>query len=96
MAVNELMVDIGDTFGLSQLVLEPTRKRNTLDLVFTTVPDLVSNINVISGMSDHEAVTFQYDHKADINKKKPRKVYIFKKADHDAIKNDLENFRYGF
>ena len=34
--VNELLVDIADRFALTQIVEEPTRQHNILDLVFST------------------------------------------------------------
>ena len=39
--INELMLDIIDQLGLTQMVLQPTRMGNILDLVLTSVPDLV-------------------------------------------------------
>ncbi len=46
--------------GLSQLVTEPTRGDNLLDLVFISEPNLVSHISVEEpfGESDHNAVKF--------------------------------------
>jgi hypothetical protein len=43
------------------MVNEPTRldSGNILDLVLTSNPALISNVNTVSGMSDHEAVLFQ-------------------------------------
>ena len=44
--------------GLEQLVLEPTRGKNVLDLIFCSYPHIISDINIIPGMSDHEAILF--------------------------------------
>ncbi len=51
--VNRLMLDIAEEHGLQQTVHEPTRLESILDLLFTTYPDLVGNVQVSSGMSDH-------------------------------------------
>ena len=37
----------------------PTRNSNTLDLVLAIQPNLLSEIQVVPGISDHEAVLFQ-------------------------------------
>ena len=43
---------------LDQLVTTPTWENSILDLVLTTDPNLISELAVILGMSDHEAVFF--------------------------------------
>ena len=45
-----------DEFNLTQVVEEPTRHNNILDLVFTSYPDLIEGTYVVPGMSDHSAV----------------------------------------
>ena len=40
-------------YGLTQLVTEPTRLNNTLDLFFTDHPSQITNINILPGMSNH-------------------------------------------
>lgn len=55
-AVSEKMIDLADNFNLTQIIHEPTRQGNILDLVFTTHPDLMDRTYVVPGMSDHDAV----------------------------------------
>ena len=50
------MLGIMDEFSLTQVVEEPTRHNNILNLVFTTHPDLIEGTYVAPGMSDHSAV----------------------------------------
>ena len=45
-----------DDNSLSQCVHEPTRKKNILDLLLTTNPDLIHTVNIEPGMSDHRIV----------------------------------------
>ena len=54
-------LEIVSEYGLTNMVNEPTRlvSGNILDLVLTSNPALISNVNTVSGMSDHEAVLFQ-------------------------------------
>ena len=55
----ELFLDLLNDFALEQQVKEPTRGTRILDLVLSLQSQLISNVSVIPGMSDHEAVTFQ-------------------------------------
>ena len=73
-----------------QHVKQPTRKGNILDLVLTTNPNLVENVQVVDGMSDHDAVLVDITLKPSINRKQPRKVFLFKKGDIESARNDLK------
>lgn len=53
------LIDILNDFALKQQVKEPTRNTHILDLVLSSQPQLISDVLVIFGMSDHEAVNFQ-------------------------------------
>ena len=41
---------------LEQIVTSPIRSQNILDLFFTTIPTLVSKVQVLPGWSDHDIV----------------------------------------
>ncbi|EDO34832.1 predicted protein, partial [Nematostella vectensis] len=70
--------------------MEPTRGENTLDLVLTTCPEMVLDLVVEPGMSDHDLVLFDLNLKPSFNKKKPLKVFVFKKGNMGAVKTDLK------
>ena len=53
-------------YGLTQLVTEPTRFNNTLDLFFTDHPSQITSINILPGMSDHDIVMFTADIKPEL------------------------------
>jgi len=91
--VNNRFVDVCEILGLTQIVKEPTRNGNTLDLFLVTSPDRCEDINILPGVSDHEGVSIVYKQHISRNKKPPRNVYIFKRADMDAIKHELHNYR---
>ena len=55
--------DILDDNGLVQLVEEPTRGPNTLDLVITNNPTRFTRTKVIPGVSDHDIVFGEIDTK---------------------------------
>ena len=47
-----------NTDVLNQLVKEPTRDDNILDLVMTNKVNIINNVRVIPGISDHDMVVF--------------------------------------
>ncbi|XP_072022866.1 uncharacterized protein [Amphiura filiformis] len=96
LAVNEAMLDLVNKFNLERKVLEPTRLDNILDLILTTVPECVKDVMVIPGMSDHEAVTAECDTNIQTNKKKPRAVHIYRKANIEGIEKELNEFSQDF
>ena len=53
-----LTMDVVKDNFLTQLVNEPTRESNILDLVLTTSPDLVNDLVVGEPFSDHNSISF--------------------------------------
>ena len=95
--VNHPLVDTINDNNLEQLVGEPTRGANTLHLLFSSFPGFISNILIISGISDHLAVAFSLD----INARLPVKPlqhpsYLFDKANLSALKSHLLYFQQQF
>ncbi len=95
-AINEAMLDIAQEFTLEQKVQVPTHGENTLDLIFTTCPDLVSDIRTIPGMCKHEGVLANVDLKAKINHQVKRKIHVYSQANWENIRNDISHFRDSF
>ena len=56
---------------------QSTRIGNILDLVLTTNPNLVKNVQIVDGMSDHGAVIVDVTLKPSIDRKQSRKVFLF-------------------
>ena len=71
---------------------ESTRGQNLLDLFCCNKPSLVKACISIPGISDHSIVLADCDLKATINKKPPRKVYQWSKADWQLIKEQTVIF----
>ena len=88
--INEKMLEITSEYNLEQTVKEQTRSGNILDLVFTTNPGLIDKIEIHPGMSDHQVVITDINTRAKVCKKKPRTVYLYKKADMDSVKLDID------
>ena len=54
----KLIFDTIHDHGLDQLVTEATCDNTTLDLILCSHPYVISDINIIRGISDHEALLF--------------------------------------
>jgi hypothetical protein len=88
----EKIIDLVNDYGLNQMVEEPTyRHTSILDLFFTNTPGLVSKTYTAPGIStnDHDLVVIETFLKAEINKKAPRKVFVFGKGDLTQIRYDM-------
>ena len=83
------MVDVALDYGLQQLVDRPTRGENKLDLFFTNNDLLVQHVNVKPGISDHDYVEIMCDIKLARVKSPPRKVFLWKIANYQAISDDI-------
>ena len=51
-----------------------------------------SNINIVPGICDHGAITVTVNQNARVNHKPPRKVYQFKKADMNQVRDKCKQF----
>lgn len=82
--------------GLKQLVREPTRGVNCLDLFFTNTPDLTNKCSIIPGLSDHEAVLVET--KLKLTKKKPvkRNINLWKKVNEEKLRKECNEFKTSF
>ena len=74
----QILIDVMNDHGLEQLVHFPTREKNTLDLILTSLPGQFQEIHSPDKLSDHDRLrNFESLHSP---KKKPRrKVYLYKK-----------------
>ena len=59
--LNQTLLDLVNDNMLSQMQHAPIRGDNILDLCFTTLPDQIKRVEVVPGISDHEAVTIHLD-----------------------------------
>ena len=82
-AVAKSLCDITLDHSLSQMVPEPTRINNLLDLVLTNNCELIQDVNVVDGIpgGDHDAVDFTINCGKRPVSQCRRLVYNFKKAD---------------
>jgi hypothetical protein len=64
---------------------------NILDLVLSTNPDIIYDLEIHPGMSDHNAITYQVNLSVKRQKKPDRYVYQYKKENIENIKKDMED-----
>ncbi|XP_071502572.1 uncharacterized protein, partial [Diadema antillarum] len=91
-AVSRKVIDIMNDNNLQQLVKDPTRAENILDLCFTNHPASAESVKVDHGISDHDMVIIEAVLKPKVNRPPKRKVYIYKKANFEEINRDMEDF----
>ena len=84
--------------SLSQVVKIPTRNDRTLDLLFTNSPSPVNRVKGMPpiGKADHDIIHVEYDIKAKRIKQAPRKIYLYKRADMEGLRDHLARFRDSF
>ena len=83
-------------YNFTQVVTEPTRKDNILDLFLTTNPTLINRVNCSPGLGDHDVVSAEALLKPTLHKQKPRKVFIFSKADWPTLKAKMKLYQQSF
>ena len=80
-----------DDTGLVQLIDQPTRKENTLDLVVTNLPNQVPRIEIIPGISDHDIVFIEFNITPSKIRQIPRNIPLYSKANWTTLKNEVTN-----
>ena len=53
----QILIDIMNDHGLKQMVHFPTREKNTLDLILTTLPGQLKDVHSPDKLSDHDIVS---------------------------------------
>ena len=76
--------------GMEQMVKEPTREDNILDLVISNHPHNIPRIEVAPGLSDHRIVFFEYTATPPRIRQPPRLIPLYEKADWIGIKTEME------
>ena len=82
--------------GLEQIIDFLTREQNTLDLLLTDCPSLVTETYSAPGLSDHHVVVVKHQLKATINKKAVREAPLYHKAKWSDMVDDLTRFSPGY
>ena len=77
---------------LEQIVHFPTRKKNTLNLILTTLPGKFRDIHSPDKLSDHGIVSGTLKISIPPIKKPRRRVYLYQKCDYESMKKDTLEF----
>ena len=92
----ELLLSSLNTHALAQIHKEPTREENILDLLITNKPGLIKSSHSVPGISDHCAVETELDIDPPYRRTKPRPVRQFKKANWEAIRQQIRSYWTSF
>jgi hypothetical protein len=87
-------MDVLNNNALTQLVEEPTRQQNTLDLILTNHPGKVIRTDTIPGISNHDIVYTEFDLRPVKLQQKPRTIPLYNKANWYGMKIDLQNIKH--
>ena len=90
--LKEKLIEVISKAGLQQMQREPTRGQSLLDLLCCNKSSLVKARISIPGISVHSIILADCDLNATINKKPPRKVYQWSKADWQLVKEQTVMF----
>ena len=90
----KLSTEFCDTINdhsLDQLVSEPTRNGNILDLLLTNTTGIIHDVEVVEGIhgSDHEAIHFSIKSATPRRSTAPRAIYNFRAANFDQFREVL-------
>jgi len=93
----EFLLEFVQDFLLEQIVLNPTRGNNILDLCFTSHPDSINQCKTVTGFSDHDTAIVEMLYNIPINKKPKKQTYCYNRADWDGLCEEVtEISRYYF
>ena len=91
-AISKLLIDIIYNHNLQQMVTEPTRDGNILDLIFTNMPSLVQSVSILPGLSDHNVVSVEMLTSIQRLKSPRRKLFLYNKGNFEKINEDLDKY----
>jgi hypothetical protein len=89
--INKKLTDIVNENDLTQIVREPTRGNNIIDLMLTTNHGLISSVEVHPGMSDHNVIITDVNLQTKSAKTKPHRVLLYRKADTDRLNTFIKD-----
>ena len=88
----EKFIEILNDHNLEQLVHFPSRERNTLDLIITSLPGKFLDVQSMDRLSDHDIVSGTLKVVFPPIKKPRRKVYRYQKGDYESMRTDALRF----
>lgn len=86
------LINLTLDFNLFQIIKEPTRALNILDLVFTNVPDTVVSLSNVDGFSDHNLIQLTLNIPKPVPGTTKKQIRDYNRANYDEINSELEHF----
>ena len=93
LTLHQCFGDILDDNALVQVVREPTRGQNTLDLMITNNPGIITCNTVVPGLSDHDIPLIELDVNPALRKQKKRQVPQYRKANWKGLEGHMKQVR---
>ena len=81
----QILIDIMNDHGLEQMVHFPSREKNTLDFILTSLPGQFQDVHSPDKLSDHDIVSGTLKIFIPSIKKLRRKVYLYQKGDYGSM-----------
>ena len=85
---HENFVEMTHDMGLEQVVREPTRLSNVLDLVLTNSPTLIPRLEIIPGIHDYDIVFLEYNTMLEVKKSATRSIFLNNRANWEQTKEE--------
>lgn len=79
-------------FNFAQIINQPTRGNNILDLLLTSDPDNVGEISCFEGFSDHKLIQLSINIPLKVAGKTTKVIRDYSKANYSCMNPDLEEF----
>ena len=91
-SMNSSYLETINNLGLVQTNHTPTRNGAILDIFLTNRPSLTTRTTTLPALSDHDVVMSDFTIQPAKTKNVPRTVYIWKKANVEAMKEEIRTF----
>ena len=87
---HENFVEMTHDMGLEQVVREPTRLSNVLDLVLTNSTTLIPRLEIIPGIHDYDIVFLEYNTMLEVKKNATRPIFLYNRANWEQMRDMRE------
>ena len=87
--IQRAVMEAATANSMVQIHEKPTRGNSLLDIVLTTNSSPIKSSNNAQGIYDHDMVITDCDTKPYYQRKRPRKCYVYSKANWDNLHEDL-------
>ena len=87
-----MLIDIMNDHGLVQLVHFPTREKNTLDFILTSLHGQFQETHFPDKLSDYDVVSGTLKVYIPPKKKSRRKVYLYQYGDFESMRKEASGF----